>query len=101
MDDLYSVLFGGTAVLLGLLLFACLFRAVKGPRTPDRIVSVNMIGSISIALIAIISVLLNENYLADVALIYTALSFVAVVVLCKIYIGIHRARMQQEEEKDA
>ncbi|MDD6882743.1 MAG: monovalent cation/H+ antiporter complex subunit F [Eubacteriales bacterium] len=97
MDKYYAILFGGAAVLLALLLFVCLFRAVRGPKTPDRIIAVNMIGSIAIALIALTAVLIGENYLADIALIYTMLSFVAVVLLCKIYIGIHRARREKEE----
>ena len=97
MNEMYTALFAGAAVFLALMLFFCLLRAVRGPKTPDRVISINMIGSIAVALIAITAVLLGENYLADVALIYTTLSFVAVLVLCKIYIGIHRARQEQEE----
>lgn len=97
MDRYYHILFAGGAVILGLLLFFCLFRAARGPKTADRIISVNIIGSLVVALIALTSVITKEGYLADIALIYTMLSFVAVVLLCKIYIGIQRARREKEK----
>ena len=45
-------------------------RSIIGPRSTDRILSVNMLGTMTICSIAILSVLLDEGYLADVALIY-------------------------------
>lgn len=101
MDRYYKFLFGGAAVILALLWFLCLFRAVRGPKTADRIIAVNIIGSVVIALIALTSVIIEESYLADIALLYALLSFVAVVILCKIYIGIHRARREKERNKNA
>ena len=69
----------------------------------DRIVAVNMIGTITICIVCILALKLAEGYLADVALIYAMLSFLAVVVLSKIYLGVylekkHRGR---EAKKDA
>jgi len=101
MEQYYNILFIAAAVALGLMLLVCLFRAVRGPKTPDRVISVNMIGTISIGLIAIMAVLIGENYLADIALVYALLSFISVVLLCKIYIGIQRARREREEQKNA
>ena len=99
MEQYYEFLFIAAAVALGLMLLVCLFRAVRGPKTPDRVISVNMIGTISIGLIAIMAVLLGENYLADVALVYALLSFISVVLLCKIYIGIRHAAKEREEKR--
>ena len=44
---------------------------------------------------------MHEDYLVDIALIYAMLSFLAVVLLCRIYIGIHRAKKEKEAKKDA
>ena len=44
---------------------------------------------------------MHEDYLVDIALIYAMPSFLAVVLLCRIYIGIYRAKKEKEAEKDA
>lgn len=101
MNNAYAILIQGAMVVLGIVLFICLFRAVKGPSTSDRIIAVNMIGTITMLLILLLSLLMGEGYLVDIALIYAMLSFLAVVLLCKIYIGIHRAKKEKEEKHHA
>ena len=61
----------------------------------------NMTGTVVITIILFLSLLMHEDYLVDIALIYAMLSFLAVVLLCRIYIGIHRAKKEKEAEKDA
>ena len=82
-------------VLLGIfaiLLFVCLIRSIKGPRIADRIVSVNMIGTMVVVMISIASAMLHEDYLMDICLIYAMMSFLAVVVISKMYVGIYRQK---------
>ena len=82
-------------VLLGIfaiLLFDCLIRSIKGPRIADRIVSVNMIGTMVVVMISIASAMLHEDYLMDICLIYAMMSFLAVVVISKMYLGIYRQK---------
>ncbi len=88
----------GILILLALLLFALLLRAVKGPSIADRIVAVNMMGSITIVMIAIMSFLLKEDYLMDICLIYAMVSFLAVAVISKVYIGIYEEKKHGREE---
>lgn len=85
---------------IGILIVACLIRSVLGPRVTDRIVAVNSIGTMTITIIALFSVLLKEAYLLDVCLIYAMISFVAVIVLTKIYTGVYREEHSQEEKKE-
>ena len=85
---------------IAVLIVACLIRSVLGPRVTDRIVSVNSIGTMTITIIALFSVLLNEAYLLDVCLIYAMISFVAVVVLTKIYTGVYREEHSQEQKEE-
>ncbi len=75
LQKAYDILFWGALIVFALCLTACLIRAILGPRTSDRIVSINMIGTITIIMLAIFSVLLDQNYLADVCIIYAMLSF--------------------------
>ena len=85
-------------IILSVLLFMCLVRAIIGPKIADRIVSVNMMGTITIVIIAILTVLLDEGYLADICIIYDMISFLAVVVLTTIYMGIYHKRKQEGEK---
>ena len=85
-------------MILSILLFLCLVRAIIGPKIADRIVSVNMMGTITIVIIAVLTVLLNEGYLADICIIYAMISFLAVVVLTMIYMGIYNKRKEEEEK---
>ena len=99
MSAAYETLFTVTLSILGVLLFPCLLRAIRGPRIADRVVGINMIGTIIIMMIAILSLMLEEGYLVDIAIIYAMLSFLAVVVLVKIYIGVYRSQKIEEEKR--
>ena len=95
MTQAYTTLFTAALLILGVLMIACLVRAILGPRIADRLVSINMMGAIAIMIIALLSVMLNEGYLLDIAIIYAMLSFLAVVVLVKVFIGIYMANRQK------
>ena len=61
------------ALALGLL-FA-LLRAIRGPRIADRIMGINMIGSMVSVTLAILSVWLRQSWLLDVCILYAMISF--------------------------
>lgn len=71
-------------IILSVIIFFCLIRAILGPRFTDRIVAANMISTKVIAFICMLSVFLREDFLIDVGIIYAMLGFVGVVVLSKI-----------------
>ena len=85
-------------IILAALSFLALIRAILGPRLADRILAINMIGTITIAAIALLSFYLGESSLLDICLIYAVISFVAVIVITKIYIGIYREWKDSGEE---
>ena len=90
----YDILFGGAVVAIILIMFGCLIRAIRGPEIADRIVSVNMLGTLTIMIICILTLWLKQSYLLDVALIYAMISFLAVVVLVRVYLGVHREHLR-------
>ena len=98
MSDIYNLLYTAALVIIGLLIIACLVRAIRGPRIADRVIAANMTGTLIVITICILSFLMNEGYLIDIAMIYTMLSFLAVVLLTKVYMGIYREKHRQEEE---
>ena len=99
----YDLLYTAALVVLSTLTFFCLVRAIQGPTIPDRIVAINMISTMTIAMICILAIRQQQGYLADVALIYALIGFLAVVVLCKVYMGItlEKREKQKEDEKNA
>ena len=92
----FEWLFYGVLTVLALMLVLCLIRAVIGPRIADRLVAVNMIGTLTIAMVVVFVVLLGEGYLVDIALVYAMISFLAVILLSKVYLGIYRERKHEE-----
>lgn len=87
-------------VVLAIMLVICLIRAVIGPRIADRLVSVNMMGTMIMCIIVILGVIMEEGYLADIALIYAMVSFLAVVVLTKVYTGVYLEQKAKDEKKE-
>lgn len=85
------------AVLVVLALL-CLIRCIFGERISDRVLAVNMIGTLTIIMVSVFVVLLGEGYLADIAIVYAMLSFLSVIVLAKVYTGIYRERKHEEAE---
>ena len=101
MESIFDALMQGAVAVLGVCLFVCLFRAFRGPTAADRIIAVNMTGTITIALIIFLALMLQEGYLIDIAIIYAMLSFLSVVLLCRIYIGSYRAKTEKGGKEDA
>ena len=99
MREAYTLLYNIAVGVIALLLFACLIRAIRGPRIADRVIAVNMMGTLVVIAICVLAFLMGEDYLVDVAMIYTMLSFLAVVVLTKIYMGIYREKHRQKKEE--
>ena len=95
----YSVFFYGILSALALMLVLCLIRAVKGPRIADRLVAVNMMGTMVMVMIAILALVKDQGYLMDICLIYAMISFLAVVVLTRIYTGVYRDAKDHEKKK--
>ena len=98
MREAYELMYNAALVVIGLLLLGCLVRAIRGPRIADRVIAANMIGTLVVITICILSFVMNEGYLTDIAMIYTMLSFLAVVLLTKIYMGLYREKRRLQEE---
>ena len=86
----YEWLFYGILIILALFLLLSLIRAVVGPRIADRLMAVNMMGTIVMVMIAILAVIKDQSYLIDICLVYAMISFLSVVVLTRIYTGVYR-----------
>ena len=95
----YSLFFYGVLSVLAVMILVCLARAVIGPRIADRLVAVNMMGTMVMVSIALLAVVKNQGYLVDISLIYAMISFLAVVVLTRMYTGVYREAKERENRK--
>lgn len=91
----YAGVFTIALVILAVMAILCLIRAVIGPTIADRVVAVNMMGTMVMVIISILALRLNEGYLVDICLIYAMISFLAVVVLTKVYTGVYLEQKDQ------
>lgn len=75
-------------VLTALAIFAtmalALIRALKGPTVYDRIVAVNVIGTKTVLIVALITAISGNDDLIDVALVYALINFIAIVAVLKL-----------------
>ena len=92
--------FYGVLFLLAAMLLLCLIRAVIGPKIADRLVAVNMMGTMVMVSIGILAVIKGQGGLVDICLIYAMISFLAVVVLTRIYTGVYRQGKKETQRKE-
>ena len=79
------------ALILGLVLCCalCLYRIANGPTAADRMVAIDILGTLVVGFVAIITVLTGKEYLLDVALVWALVSFVGTLALAKYLLGKH------------
>lgn len=70
------------AILLTMAL--ALVRALKGPTVFDRIVAVNVFGTKTVLVVALITFVTGNHDLVDVALVYALINFIAIVTVLKL-----------------
>lgn len=100
-DTAYEILLTAALCVLGVLAVVCLVRLIIGPKVADRIVMVNMITTIVVIMLGVLAVMIGENYIADICIVYAMLGFIAVIVLTKLYLGIWRERRGEKSGENS
>ena len=101
IEDAYRYFYIGVLVFLAVLVIFVFVRVIRGPLMADRIVGINSIGTLVITMICVLSLSLEEDYLLDVAILYALISFLAVVVLTKVYSGVYKRSLEERRLKEA
>ena len=97
LEQAYHIFLEAILVALAIMVILCLIRAIIGPRVSDRIVATNMMGTMVMVILGILAIILEEGYLVDICIIYAMISFLAVIVLTKVYMGVYRERKKEEK----
>ena len=90
IQQCYSYLFWGVLAALALCVIAVLIYILKARLTVDRIIGINLVGTLVVIIICALTYLLGEDYLADIA----------VMMLCRIYINLYDRRRKEKEQHD-
>jgi len=74
---------GFTIIVLLLTSFILIYRVIVGPTLPDRVVGFNTITTKMVVVIAVLSVLLKQFYLLDLAIVLLMVNGVGNLILSK------------------
>lgn len=70
-------------VCISVAILGLLYRVIKGPTIPDRVVALDAIGINLIAVVALISIFLKTNAFLEIILLIGILSFIGTVAFSK------------------
>jgi len=77
------MIFSAAALAILVTISLGLARAFMGPTIYDRILAVNMVGTKTVLLIAVLAVISGRTDILDIALMYALINFVGVVAVLK------------------
>ncbi|HLT45042.1 MAG TPA: K+/H+ antiporter subunit F [Luteimonas sp.] len=83
MIDLMNMVIGGGMVVVGLAMLLALWRLVRGPTAPDRILALDTLYVATIAEVVLLGMLDETEIYFEIALIIAMLGFFGTVVLSK------------------
>lgn len=73
-----------TAVTISLIsVLVALVRFIKGPEKVDRIVALDVVSIIGIAIILLLATIMKRVIYIDIALVYAILGFIGVIVVSR------------------
>jgi len=73
----------GAAAAFVVLAIVVLYRAVVGPTMQDRVLAVNVLGTNTVIILALLSAALDTPSFLDIALVYALLNFLMSVAISK------------------
>jgi multicomponent Na+:H+ antiporter subunit F len=78
-----DVVFTTTTIILAVTSFFCLYRAVKGPSAPDRVVAVNVIGTKTLVILVLFAFVQGRTLYIDVAIVYALINFLSTLTISR------------------
>jgi multicomponent Na+:H+ antiporter subunit F len=61
----------------------CLYRIIKGPTSPDRIVAIDMFGILIVGFCAVMSIATGRGWYIDIGIAWALQSFISTLALAK------------------
>jgi multicomponent Na+:H+ antiporter subunit F len=79
LDYMYNI----GAIIVMLMIFMSLIRALVGPTAPDRVTAINIIGTKTLIIITLIARIYEQKYFLDIAMVYALMSFITTIGVAK------------------
>ena len=65
----------------------CLYRIIKGPTIPDRMVAIDIFGILVVGVCSIIAIDTGKSFIIDIGIAWIILSFIGTLTLAKYLSG--------------
>ncbi|MBS1233822.1 MAG: mrpF 1 [Bacteroidetes bacterium] len=65
----------------------CLYRIIRGPSIPDRMVAIDIFGILVVGICAILSIQTERSFILDIGIAWIILSFIGTLTLAKYLSG--------------
>lgn len=78
-------MFAVTSAAIAITMALALIRAIKGPSQYDRILAVNMFGTKTVLLLAVLAFLMGRPDFLDLALAYALINFIGVLAVLEFF----------------
>ena len=78
-----------TTILILVAVAIGLVRAFRGPTLFDRVMAGNMIGTLTVLLVAVLGFMNGRPEFLDIALVYVLISFVSTIAVLRVYVNRH------------
>ena len=78
-------MFLAASLCILLIMILALLRAFAGPTLFDRILAVNMFGTKTVLLVAILGVVSGQSSFLDVALVYVLINFISIIAVLRFF----------------
>ncbi|MGI9509204.1 MAG: monovalent cation/H+ antiporter complex subunit F [Geminicoccaceae bacterium] len=76
-------MFGMACLAILVIMAMTLARALLGPTVFDRILAVNLFGTLTVVLIALLGFLIDRPEFLDIALVYALINFIGTIAVTK------------------
>jgi multicomponent Na+:H+ antiporter subunit F len=73
----------GVLVMLAAAMLLALVRLVRGPSLPDRVVALDLMGTLAVGIIAAYTVMAGDPVLLDAAMVLALISFLGTVAFAR------------------
>jgi len=73
----------GVSIFLSMLIVLSIYRALKGPTVSDRVIAINLMTTLVIAIIGLLAYYFDQSSFIDVAILYAMIGFLMTVAVVK------------------
>jgi multicomponent Na+:H+ antiporter subunit F len=78
-----SLLLDLALLLMVFAMIPCVYRTIKGPTIPDRVIAVDAMTTVIVVMLGVYSFVQGSVFFMDVALVLSIISFVGTVTISK------------------